>query len=928
MAHVRDALFDDQAASLERVPSVALEMRELLRVQRRVESEVIGLRLENKTTQTTLLEVLGTLRGAREQNPTGLNNGASEPLATAEWFDEAPEKEAEESISEHTSSLDGSDFLETLTALSTPREQTEAEQSWPAALVRRQFCEKTKRVRSSVDVGLEQEMARQMQTAQLSCNLSISGLGVERRQAYILHPNSNLRTMFDFLSLCALTYDLITTPMTLAWEVDTRGSLLYLSFVTASWWVIDICLSFRTGFFADGVLEMNPNIVARRYLRWFPVDAVVTLGDWLGLAITLAIESESSGFTSLVTTIPRIVKSTKLLRLLNLVRVARFLEPLERVGDQFVSKALQHVVTMCVVLILLMLVNHLLACAWFAISTSARADTGYDWTDMNLLHDIPYRHTNPTFQYLTAFHWALTQMTPGSMPVQPMNSSERLFNIVCLFLGLLFFSSVISSMTSAFTQLKLLALERERTITELETFLRQRAISREMSVAVKKQVMQRMSQKKPLEMEDVQALTMLSLTLREDLKFELFKRHMRSHHLFRLVEQTDSTVFKRICNTGVLFKALLPQDVLFVPDTPCDSAYLVTIGMIEYKERHSTVLTKNLSRRDTEDEQVAQGSWLCWAALWSHWTHVGKAEAGPVSEVLMLGSEALVESISRCTELRELFEEYSCTFHKRLVSASPFSATTWPDDVQVPLANYGEIVLGMQQVEQHFVGLKVLEKLEAQYSLPWQGMSEKRMAELEREVALGRCVLIENREGLAERVVSFTGLRIRHPCGKILVVLAKKRIDSDGELEPEGQLPGVKQELGELPAQALRRLMRDQLRPFAKDLRVHSLRREDRHEHSARYNIKTNYIRVIYSAELSSDFSPLNSTSLTLSKQDAPQSLKQRSAMPEPEACHILKDHVYIHICAFMEPEALEFYRKASGRKHLGSWVSTLTLHT
>ena len=110
------------------------------------------------------------------------------------------------------------------------------------------------------------------------------------------------------------------------------------------------------------------------------------------------------------------------------------------------------------------------------------------------------------FQYLTAFHWSLTQMTPGSMPVQPVNSCERIFNIACLFLGLLFFGSVISSMTTAFTQLKLLAFEREKTISELETFLRQKAISREMSVAVKKQVVSRMSQKKPLEISDVRAL--------------------------------------------------------------------------------------------------------------------------------------------------------------------------------------------------------------------------------------------------------------------------------------------------------------------------------------------------------------------------------------------------------------------------------------
>jgi len=460
---------------------------------------------------------------------------------------------------------------------------------------------------------------------------------------------------------------------------------------------------------------------------------------------------------------------------------------------------------------------------------------------------------------------------------------------------------------------------------------REKGISREMSVAVKKQVLQRMSHKKPLQMGDVQALPMLSLTLRENLKFELCKDHIRSHQLFRLVEQTDHSVLKCICKTGIVFRALLPQDVLFVQDTPCSHAYLVTNGVIEYREKVTAVLTGTASGGAADETQFVERDWLSWAALWCHWTHVGKAEAGPVCEVLMLNSDALERSVSRSHMLRQFFEEYSFAFHKRLVEASPVSAGTWPDDLQVPLTDYGEIVLGMPQFEQNFVGLKVLERMESQYSLPWRGMSEKRIHELEKEVGSGRCVLIENKEGGAERVVSFTGLHMETSCGKVLVVLAKKGLDSDGELEPEGQLPGVKQHQGELPNQALRRMMREQLRPFAKAVRVHSFRREDRHENSARYKIKTNYIRVIYSASLPETFtsslcerSPRNRLPRQLSKQERPL---QKWTMPEAHACHILQDSCDVYVCAFMDPECLEFFRKSSGRKQLTQWVHNITVN-
>jgi len=202
------------------------------------------------------------------------------------------------------------------------------------------------------------------------------------------------------------------------------------------------------------------------------------------------------------------------------------------------------------------------------------------------------------------------------------------------------------------------------------------------------------------------------------------------------------------------------------------------------------------------------------------------------------------------------------------------------------------------------------------------------VGELEKEVVSGRCVLIENQEGVAERVVSLTALRMKLRCGKILVVLAKKSLDSEGDFEPEGQLPGVKQEQGELPTQALRRMMREIVRPFAKDLRVHKLERDDRHEHSARYRIKTKYIRVIYSATLPDDFTthceqyPQFKASAFVSSQFPSHFLKRW--VPEPKMCYLLKDSRSEYVCAFMEPEALDHFRKAGGRKQLSMWASTL----
>ena len=540
------------------------------------------------------------------------------------------------------------------------------EAHWPTNIVRREMsnaaCGTVVEATLTGGDELDQRISTGLQSAVLGSRKSVktSQAPVLRTDLQFIHPHSKFRMLLDYVSLCILAYDLTSTPLILAWDVEVAGALFVMSVVVASWWTVDIFFSFRTGFFSNGVLVMSNTAVVRRYLRWFLVDATITLVDWSGVVVAITVEhDETSGFASLSTFV-RIVKTTKVLRLLSFLRVGRFLETLERLGDQFVSKVLYYVGSMVFIFVLLVLVNHVLACAWYSLTRLPSTDTGYSWTDMTLMQHAPsYGDCDFWFQYFTAFHWTLTQMTPGSMPVQPMNSKERVFNIVCLFLGLLFFSSVISSMTTALTQLKMLAYERERKINQLDTFFRQKAISNTLAVTVRKQVYRRMSQKKPMQWGDVQVLPMLSLTLRDDLMFDLCKHHLRGQELFRLVEQTDPLVLRNMATKAVSFKALLPQDVLFVHDTPCEDSYIVTGGVIRYEEKFSQGSLKSLAHEEDATLDVMPKGWLCWASLWSHWVHVGKAEAVPVSEVVILNSCAVLECIERVSELKALFESYS-----------------------------------------------------------------------------------------------------------------------------------------------------------------------------------------------------------------------------------------------------------------------------
>merc|ERR1712139_444488 len=89
------------------------------------------------------------------------------------------------------------------------------------------------------------------------------------------------------------------------------------------------------------------------------------------------------------------------------------------------------------------------------------------------------------YKYLSALHWTLTQFTPAGMEVYPHNPTERAFAVVVLLFALVFFSSFLSSITSAMTQLRQLNYATDQQFSLLRRFLKERQVSRELSTRIK-----------------------------------------------------------------------------------------------------------------------------------------------------------------------------------------------------------------------------------------------------------------------------------------------------------------------------------------------------------------------------------------------------------------------------------------------------------
>merc|ERR1712226_1690635 len=79
------------------------------------------------------------------------------------------------------------------------------------------------------------------------------------------------------------------------------------------------------------------------------------------------------------------------------------------------------------------------------------------------------------YQYATSFHWSLTQLA-GSMQINAQNTIERVFNICCLLIGLLFFGTLVSVLSGKAMEAKMVDQEKTLMLSTLRRFLREHSV--------------------------------------------------------------------------------------------------------------------------------------------------------------------------------------------------------------------------------------------------------------------------------------------------------------------------------------------------------------------------------------------------------------------------------------------------------------------
>ena len=239
----------------------------------------------------------------------------------------------------------------------------------------------------------------------------------------------------------------------------------------------------------------------------------------------------------------------RILRLARLIRLSRVHVVYDRIADKFPSLRQGTVLlTTLKIVSAICCLNHWIACVWFVCGHWENSDTGSRWIDLtgDAFGLESYWDSGQTYQYLSSVHWAVTQTFAGSMQVVPVNSIERVFNILCLMTGLIITSSLVASLSASLTQLKSQMSKRFTMLRMLRQYVVARRIGPGLGSRMEKAVASRLSRRQALALAEVQAIDFMPAALLDELHFVLIEPHIGRKPFICVCAQQDTCLTRTI----------------------------------------------------------------------------------------------------------------------------------------------------------------------------------------------------------------------------------------------------------------------------------------------------------------------------------------------------------------------------------------------
>jgi len=417
--------------------------------------------------------------------------------------------------------------------------------------------------------------------------------------------------------------------------------------VAASFWTMDFILSFFVGYdTADGVVESRLSKTAARYGRtWMLPDLIVIVVDWVMLYLALA-ENDSSSNPAGFARIGKSVRYMRIMRVMRLLRLRKIQEAMHQ-ADEFVNMQYFSIIQKLLLnMVWILLLSHFIGCGWYAIGMEDFSPEE-TWLSADNFMDRSLE-----YRYLTSLHWSITQFTPGSMNVQPVNSVERLYSVVVLVVGMVVFSSTVSSITAATNNLKDINAVYKHQIWTLRRYFREQKISAQLTHRVLRYTETMIKPKyQKVDVDQVKILALLPQMLTKEVNLEIYQKHLVVHPLFEALSDINITLMQKLCSCALKDAVLEKGEMMFSPGQVCNSMSFVCQGILDY-----------WMWQESRPEKLERKTFFCEAVLWTPWIHQGRMYARTESTIIALDANQFHQVAESFSAHMDLLRSYAADF--------------------------------------------------------------------------------------------------------------------------------------------------------------------------------------------------------------------------------------------------------------------------
>ncbi|CAE7518852.1 KCNH7 [Symbiodinium microadriaticum] len=434
-------------------------------------------------------------------------------------------------------------------------------------------------------------------------------------QRFVLRPRSKPQLTWSLLGTLLILWDLITIPLEL---FNIPGSIDFFtttSRITLAFWIVDMPLNLCFGVERGGRVELRPTELFKIYLRsWFVLDVLVISLDVVLMVVEIISTTSTDDQSNTGLRSARFLRTMRLLRLLRLLRAVKLQQELTLLANRFLSAHVFMVAKVVFGLLMMLAINHIIACLWYGIGYWTALD-GKSWLEQaELLGD----EVGFADRYAVSLHWTLTQFTPATNNVAPDNALERFFAVWVILLAMGVFSSFISSITATVSKLQNSRVEQFQQRAKLLRFFVERNLSADLYGKIEDVLRQEGLFEVRIKEHDVKLVEGIPERLKMQLHEEMFMSILSLLPFWpKWVGERDSLLHRLICHQAMREGTAVPGQDAFIAGANAEEVYIIESGSLNY------VYLNNQRHEDT----VSAEDIVSLPCIFAEWKHRGRLYA-------------------------------------------------------------------------------------------------------------------------------------------------------------------------------------------------------------------------------------------------------------------------------------------------------------